>query len=209
MHFCVLISACVLLQCPSLYHAVQQQCNVIFHYNYENCRWGVFENVTSNKFPEYQCVNGDICNREFNITKINLLPYHKIMHNDIMRLLDICCGKCAKRKIVDTVSDLSKVSVESLASSDFIFPFLGPISADRLHGFHFIPMFDAPSCIYITMKKQSPKDTLFNLIQACAELWPLLLICLLMALISGFVAWLFETWNNASEFPRAILYWNI
>ena len=31
------------------------------------------------------------------------------------------------------------------------------------------------------------------------------MICLPMALISGFVAWSFETWNNAEEFPRPFL----
>ena len=55
--------------------------------------------------------------------------------------------------------------------------------SEQLHGYHFIPIFDAPSAYYITEKNTSPKETLFNLIYACAELWPLLLICLLMALI--------------------------
>lgn len=36
-------------------------------------------------------------------------------------------------------------------------------------------------------------------------MWPLLVICLMLVLVSGFIAWLIETWNNEEEFPREFL----
>ena len=41
--------------------------------------------------------------------------------------------------------------------------------------------------------------------KSCLDLYPLIVISLLMAVISGFVAWLMETWNNVEEFPRPFL----
>lgn len=178
------------------------QCNIIFHINFENCRLGVNDStVFVNKAKDNHCTANNICDREFKMTYIELEPYY-MLQTEIVKMMKFCCGSCARIKVLNTFDDLSKITVDTIAGSDFIFPFLGPVDAEQLHGFHFIPIFDTPSAFYITGKKQSPKEMLFNLIRACADLWPLLLICLLMALISGFVAWILETWENTEEFPR-------
>ena len=43
---------------------------------------------------------------------------------------------------------------------------------------------------------------LVQLITSCLDLYPLIIICFLMAVISGFCAWILETWHNKDEFPR-------
>ena len=37
-------------------------------------------------------------------------------------------------------------------SSDIIFPVLGPHSASQLHGYHFVPLIEAPSFFYTIQK---------------------------------------------------------
>ena len=45
------------------------------------------------------------------------------------------------------------------------------------------------------------KSTLASL----AEMWPLLCIGLVLALIAGFFVWILDTWHNQDEFPRPFL----
>lgn len=151
---------------------------------------------------EEGCLAEQICRREFKVTLIELQPYFVQIKKQFQNMVNFCCGKCASMRTVKKYHDVSDMSMEDISNSDFVFPFLGSVSAEQFYGFHFIPIFNTPSAQYITMKKISPKEMLFKLILSCAELWPLLLICLLMALISGFVAWLLETWQNQEEFPR-------
>ena len=82
----------------------------------------------------------------------------------------------------------------------FIFPVLGNRKSEKLHGHFFIPIFNPPGAFYITRKRGVDFE---NLIQDCVALWPLLLLCIVMASIAGFVAWLFETRKNKDEFPRS------
>ena len=52
-------------------------------------------------------------------------------------------------------------------------------------------MFQVPSAYYFTMKKSNHR-IMEEVINACAKMWPLLVICLLLTTISGFIIWIIE-----------------
>ena len=90
-------------------------------------------------------------------------------------------------------------------SADILIPVIAKSSnVQEMFGFHFIPVFEIPSAYYFTLK-ESKKKLAVKLVMSCLNLWPLLVICLLMALISGCIAWIIEKWENVKEFPRPFL----
>ena len=64
----------------------------------------------------------------------------------------------------------------------FIFPVLGARTSEKIHGHYFIPLFKPPGGFYVTRKKGV---NISNLITQCVQLWPLLLMCIVMATIAG------------------------
>ena len=65
----------------------------------------------------------------------------------------------------------------------------------EVHGFFFIPVLEMPNAFFITERK-SDRERTIEMIQGVLELWPLLIICLLMALIAGGLIWVMDTWSN-------------
>ena len=57
-----------------------------------------------------------------------------------------------------------------------------------------------------SQKKISSKEVLNHLIKSCTNLWPILVICLLLCVIAGFPVWVIETWTNKAEFPRPFVF---
>ena len=117
----------------------------------------------------------------------------------IEKALNKCCGNCTKLRTKKYFANISEVTPLTINSSDFVLLFLGSSSAVTLYSFYFLPVIYAPSVFYITHKGVPILQRLFT---SCLSLYPLIVICLLMAVISGFMAWIMETWNNEEEFPR-------
>ena len=73
-----------------------------------------------------------------------------------------------------------------------VFPVLGPTDGDTddtLYGYYFTPMYPLEGAVFLTKKAES-EDTLNALLDGIFGLFPLLLICLLLAFLAGFVGWL-------------------
>ena len=85
----------------------------------------------------------------------------------------------------------------------FIYPAFAFTNSCIVYGHYFIPLLDPPGAFYVTVKSQQEASEL--IFKALSDLWPLLVIGLLMAILAGFVAWLMETWNNKIEFPRPFI----
>lgn len=148
---------------------------------------------------EIGCPKSSICRRTFNISYIQIPPYSGF---PLPTTLQKCCGVCTRFRLVNDFPDITKVTLSSIENSDFILPFLGSSTATRLHGYYYIPIISAPNVFYVTTKD---KPVLVRLVTDCLQLFPLIIICLLMAVISGFLAWIMETWFNREQFPREFL----
>ena len=146
------------------------------------------------------CPDNEICKRTFNISYIYLPPYDSGDMEWIETILKKCCGTCAKYEKINNFLNITEVTPSSINSSDFIFPFLSSVTTTKLYGFYYLPYIDAPKALYVTRT-----DEEITLFKSILQLYPLIIICLLLAVVSGFIAWIIETWSNKEEFPRAFL----
>ena len=78
----------------------------------------------------------------------------------------------------------STVTPRLLNSSDVIFPVLAKSPPLEMHGYHFLSVYDAPTSYYFSLKKTD--DTILReVFAAYLNMWPFLVVCLLLAVISG------------------------
>ena len=82
------------------------------------------------------------------------------------------------------------------------FKVLGREDTSQMYGHPFIPLIEIPNVYYVTVNKG---NLMMDLIISCLQMWPLMIMCALMVIISGFICWCMETWNNENEFPRTFL----
>ena len=106
-------------------------------------------------------------------------------------IVDGCCGtSCTNLKVINIYRNVTEINLAAKLSPDFILPFLGNSDAATLHGYHFIPFIDTPPVYYITHKHPTP---LSQMMSDFMQLIPLLVFCLLAAVVSGFIVWVTET----------------
>lgn len=163
----------------------------------DNCMYIDYRGRTDNN---QNCSRNKVCHRDFQLSSINIPPYSTA--NILESMLQKCCGRCIKLNHTNMFKNISEMSKELVEGSDFILPFVGKSSAKTLYGYHFIPIVDAPSVFYFTPKHRT---VMGELIIGCLNLYPIIIVCLLMAVISGFVIWLIETRNNQTHFPRSFV----
>ena len=151
------------------------------------------------------CIDEVICRKLFTVMRLRMHSFASKLLIHISNMLHHCCGECAKYYQVYVYSDISHLNKSLMNSADILIPVIAKsLNVQEMFGFHFIPVFEVPSAYYFTLK-ESKKKLAVKLVMSCLNLWPLLVICLLMALISGFIAWIIERWENVKEFPRPFL----
>ena len=188
---CLVIFTCVvifLLSCPAWTLDESPACTSI---NYA-------EKIDSDV---KSCVENNICNKTFRISYINTPPYNYGYKNGLTLveyILQRCCGPCVN-STVHTFRDLSEVNVTSLQGYQFIYPILSPSSATNLHGFHYLPYDKLSTVVYIT------KTETTSLFLSILSVYPLIIVCIGLSVVSGFIGWILETWSNREEFPRSFL----
>lgn len=148
------------------------------------------------------CNSTNICNQDFTVTSLLTPPYSN--HNLVVDIIKECCGSCHKDhniavSYIPVNGDIMNLMATIRNVSDFVFPFIAPADVRILYGWYFVPVAHVSSFIYITRREH---NVLSNLIRSTMKLYPLVIICLSLAIISGFIIWLLETWFNEKEFPR-------
>ena len=134
------------------------------------------------------CRNDTMCKGKYNITVIDYFPFSMGMKMQLRGMFDHCCGhRCSKTTYAD-ISDSTQIEYKKADSPDIIFPVLARSTVTQLHGFWYIPVFDAPVAYYI-IRKESSDEVLNSTLSGLSKLWPLLCIGLVLALIAG-ILWL-------------------
>ena len=189
-----------------------EECSASFQLSTDHCTHEVFQHslgwntsaicdVThKNKANIGKCGNFTSCKRNLRVSVFDQQLYSITMKNTFMRMLTSCCDNCALCSVMD-IDDTMYVNETILQSSDVIFPVLGESTVEKMHGFYYLPSYQVPSSYYFTLKKSS---TLLvgEVVMACLNLWPFLLICLLFAFISGCLVWMMEHQLNEEDFSK-------
>ena len=160
-------------------------------------------NSTTQNNSNKDCGDDGKCRRIYKISRIRRQSFSTKTLVQISNLLYRCCGNCTSYYLMDIHTPLAQLDLSFLRNSDIIYPVPARSQLlQELHGFNYIPVFNIPSAYYFT-RKISEREMTMNMIYGCLSMWPLLAICLLMAVIAGFIAWIIETWGNPEEFPRS------
>ena len=143
----------------------------------------------------------DVCAAKTKIVLIKTKPYSTGAGTEVLlNALSNCCGDFIKSFDIRNTSSLSKDNGTALKSgAAFIFPVFSYANSEIVYGHYYIPLYDTPGAFYVTAKQHF---NLSDLVNRCFSLWPLLAICIFMAIIAGWIAWLLDTWSNKEEFPR-------
>ena len=103
-----------------------------------------------------------------------------------------CCDNCIRYKIVhqfSTLADfLNSTTDMNVTKADFVMPIVAPKSISKIYGYNYYQITNALSGVYVTSKSTSIKG--HGLLKACLGMWPLLVVCMAMAFIAGFITWL-------------------
>ena len=125
-------------------------------------------------------------NRKIN----NLLIYF------VLAVMDLVYMECCKGCMVAMESvyysnpfEFADALNNGTLTEDIIFPVLASISTEQMMGYYFVPFFKMPM-LSVIVKRKTYSEIMTDLILSCLNLWPLLSICLMMALIAGFLMWI-------------------
>ena len=77
------------------------------------------------------------------------------MKNTVLDMLNKCCQRCAKCDVINAIDDTMQVTSNVVNQSDVIFPVVAESTLQKLHGFYFLPTFDAPSAYYCILRKSN------------------------------------------------------
>ena len=187
---------------------LEEQCQYVMNYNYGNgeSQQCTTKNHFGSKPTEINhCKNTTQCPFVTRITEINYMIQLRFLDQQIPDMLSKCCGDCSYEKtIVEDINILLANHSAMLKSSDIIYPVFGSQSSSQLYGFWFIPFMEAPPGLYI-VKRKADLEIALQIIKDIISVWPLITILLSLALLAGFVIWLFETRTSTEEFPLSFV----
>lgn len=151
---------------------------------------------------EIECSKNRICQKNFKISNIHHPPYNSdnnFHSRNVQDVLKKCCGKCVQFQIVHNLRNVTQVTRTHLEGSDIVYPLLASTATSTLYGFYFLPYEDPSVALYVTKMKDE------DFLKPIFALYPLIVTSLLLAVISGFIGWIIDTWYNKEEFPRGFL----
>ena len=101
-----------------------------------------------------------------------------------------CCGSCTNFSYAKTVSNPDALlQLASNGSADILFPVLGETTSSSIHGAFYVPLIFIPGGTLLYIRDLSAKAVASQLIEAVFQIWPLITIALLLALVAGVVIW--------------------
>ena len=108
------------------------------HHKYARCAHISYRGKPSGPHNDDRCHDDEpVCQTLFNISYIVMPPYSP---TDLHAFIRLCCGPCARYKVVNTFANITEVSMDTIESSHFVYPFLTYGRKPMLHGRYFIPV---------------------------------------------------------------------
>ncbi|KAK3736640.1 hypothetical protein QZH41_017028 [Actinostola sp. cb2023] len=124
-----------------------------------------------------------------------------------------CCGNCSNghgpSKILFTEPNSQKASLVEVKNNiktkeTISFPIPGKKDDNSYQSFKFLSVVSSPGIAFIVVNAEpgSSARAVFNSVLGG---WPILLLTMIMALLSGMIMWALDTWYNPDEFPRSFI----
>lgn len=153
------------------------------------------------------------CSRNITINWWDLPPYVYRDKNGIKgtfkiileSLVQDCCGKHVTFEYTEPKHSAEAVK-KNIIKADISFPLFAGMKINELEQRPFFPVIESPGLIFLralaTKKENDLGEAVFK---KALEAWPVLILTLIMAAISGIVIWALESYWNPDEFPVTFL----
>ncbi|XP_048580338.1 uncharacterized protein LOC5501882 [Nematostella vectensis] len=134
----------------------------------------------------------------------------------IRTIFQTCCGNCTgghgPSEIIFDGANSTKMSFietrkeENLNQKDTIsFPIPGNADDTTYQNtLRFLPLVTSPGIAFVVVNDE-PGTSANAVFTSVLGGWPVLVLTLIMALLSGMIMWALDTWNNPDEFPRSFI----
>jgi len=194
--------------------ALGEECSMVFKIDNKTCThahegnksmsWrtkNICTNLTEQQNPLCSSSNSSMCGKDLRISVYDQQLFSIVMKNTFRIVMSQCCAGCGRCTVVNEVGDTMQYNADILKSSDVIFPVIGSSYVNKIHGYHFLPVYGIPSSFYFSIKKSNSK-ILAEVFLSCLNLWPFVLVCCFFAFVSGFIVWLIESKSNHKDFSK-------
>lgn len=165
-----------------------------------NCPKKIFANWYN--IPPYIKYNGPGQN------PTGLLPHF------LPQLFSHCCGNCSEGDgpseiIYDVKFQENLVAIKDISNLESVDTITFPISGNKddpsyKNEFKFLPLISSPGVAFIVVE-EPPGTSAKAVFDSVVSGWPVLVLTILMALLSGIVMWALDTRYNPEEFPRSFI----
>lgn len=131
----------------------------------------------------------------------------------LKKLVQECCdpvdksGKpkqCVNLNFTEVPSNDSEVVKKHIGMNGTVMsmPVYGDMKDVKFQSYPFYPVVESPGVVFI-VKKEDSTNAAKAVMEAVFQGWPVLLLTLIMAALSGIVIWALDTYWNPEEFPRS------
>ena len=114
-----------------------------------------------------------------------------------------CCGDCVQFDYLEPSvnSELLKLKIGSNGSV-LSFPVYGTLVTEKFQNYPYFPVVESPGIIYIEAIVDSGSSA--NAVMSAVFMgWPVLVLTLIMAALSGIIMWALDSYWNPEEFPHS------
>ena len=100
-----------------------------------------------------QCHRGASCNKVYKLGLFHNQLFASNLKDIFVEMLWRCCGGCCGCSVHTEYNHLTDVQPPSPQSPDIIFPVLAHTRAQKLYGYHFMPVFEVKIMLFFLWKK--------------------------------------------------------
>lgn len=111
------------------------------------------------------------------------------------------CVNLTYNQVASNDSEVVKKNI-GLNGTDMSMPVYGDMKDVTFQNHPFYPVVESPGVVFI-VKKEDSSSAAKAVMEAVFQGWPVLLLTLIMAALSGIVVWALDTYWNPEEFPRS------
>lgn len=121
----------------------------------------------------------------------------------VKTLVQECCGKCVELDYKTPVNNSEDLKEELNKNDTFLsFPIYGLMTETKYKNLPYFPLIESPGLIYLE-KKEDPANAAQAVMSAVLQGWPVLVLTLIMAALSGIVMWALDSYWNPDQFPSS------
>lgn len=122
----------------------------------------------------------------------------------LLKIVEHCCGTCAKINYTERPMNDSEAVKDHIDKNGTLIslPIYGDMKDTTFQEYPFYPVVESPGVVFIT-KKEDSENSANAVMAAVFQGWPVLVLTLIMAALSGIIVWALDTYWNPEEFPRS------